>query len=142
MNPATSFSTTRRAFLRAGALAAFSSLLTTRHGANAAQVNQTSPSIIPETEVVRLFNGKDLTGLYTWLKDTGYRDPKRVFSVTDGQLRISGAVPGYIGTTGVFENYHLIVEYRWGAETYGAKTVRNSGILLHARGPDGNPSPW
>ena len=31
-----------------------------------------------------LFNGKDLTGLTTWLKDTKADDPRRVFSVRDG----------------------------------------------------------
>ena len=30
-----------------------------------------------------------------------------------------------------------MVEYRWGKRTDGGKFVRNSGILLHATGPDG-----
>jgi hypothetical protein len=29
------------------------------------------------------------------------------------------------------------VEYKWGSKTDGSKTVRNSGILVHATGPDG-----
>ncbi|HEU0006064.1 MAG TPA: DUF1080 domain-containing protein, partial [Terriglobia bacterium] len=87
---------------------------------------------------VRLFNGKDLTGLYGWLKDTHYKDPRNVFSVEDGVLKISGEVNGYLATEKEYRDYHLVVEYKWGAKTYGAKTVRNSGILLHAVGPDGN----
>ena len=31
----------------------------------------------------------------------------------------------------------VIVEYKWGKRTDGGKFVRNSGILLHATGPDG-----
>jgi len=91
---------------------------------------------------VRLFNGKDLKGLYGWLKDTHYKDPRKVFSVEDGVLKVSGEVNGYLATEKEYRDYHLVVEYKWGAKTYGAKTVRNSGILLHAVGPDGNRSPW
>ncbi|MBM3840793.1 MAG: DUF1080 domain-containing protein [Verrucomicrobia bacterium] len=109
-------------------------------GTNQQPVN--SIPISPRDEVIRLFTGKDLTGLYGWLKDTNYDDPKKVFSVQDGILRISGEVDGYLATAKGYRDYHLIVEYKWGEKTYGAKTVRNSGILLHAVGPDGNRSPW
>jgi hypothetical protein len=98
--------------------------------------------VVSPTSVINLFNGRDLTGFYPWLAPTGYADPKKVFSVRDGLLRISGEVPGYLGTRENYANYHLIAEYKWGTETYGSKTVRNSGILLHAIGPDGNDSPW
>jgi hypothetical protein len=89
-------------------------------------------------EVIRLFNGKDLTGLYTWLKDTRRDDPRKVFAVTDGLLHVSGESPGYVATDQAYQDYHLVVEYKWGPRTYGAKYVRNSGILLHAIGPDGS----
>lgn len=92
--------------------------------------------------VIRLFNGKDLSGLYGWLKDSHYEDPRGVFTVRDGVLNISGEMDGYLATEKVYRNYHLVVEYKWGSRTYGSKTVRNSGILLHAIGPDGNRSPW
>ncbi len=93
-------------------------------------------------KVVRLFNAKDLTGLYTWLRRSNYEDPLKVFTVVDGMLRITGEDFGYIATREEYSNYHLTVEYKWGSRTYGSKTVRNSGILLHAIGPDGNRSPW
>lgn len=86
---------------------------------------------------IRLLNGKDLTGLYTWLKDTKRDDPRRVFRVTDGALHISGDGFGYVGTDKEYRDYRLVVEYRWGKKTDGGKYVRNSGILLHAVGPDG-----
>jgi hypothetical protein len=31
----------------------------------------------------------------------------------------------------------VVVEYKWGKKTDGGKYVRNSGVLLHAVGPDG-----
>src|SRR5262245_61138975 len=88
-------------------------------------------------EVIRLFNGRDLAGLSTWLKDTKRDDPRRVFRVTDGLLHISGDGNGYIATDKEYRDYHLVVEYKWGKRTDGGKFVRNSGILLHATGPDG-----
>ena len=91
---------------------------------------------------IKLFNGRDLTGLYTWLRDTGYDDPEGVFTVQDGLLRVKGRPMGYVATREAYQNYHLTVEFKWGEKTYGSETVRNSGILLHASGPDGNRNPW
>ncbi len=91
---------------------------------------------------IALFNGHDLAGWYPWLATTKYQDPLQVFGVKDGLLRVSGEVPGYLATRQQFRDYRLVVEYRWGDLTYGAATVRNSGILLHGTGADGNHSPW
>jgi hypothetical protein len=92
----------------------------------------TSPRV-----VIPLFNGKDLTGLTTWLKDSQQKDPKKVFTVRDGVLRASGEGHGYVATAKEYRDYHLVVEYKWGQRTDGGKYVRNSGILLHAVGPEG-----
>ncbi len=92
----------------------------------------------PADETVRLFNGKDLSGLTTWLSDSEREDPKKVFSVKDGVLHVSGEGMGYVATDKEYQDYHLVVEYKWGTRTDGGKYVRNSGILLHATGPDGN----
>jgi hypothetical protein len=97
---------------------------------------------VTPSEVIPLFNGKDLTGLSTWLKDTKREDPRRVFRVSDGQIHISGDGYGYVGTTKAYRDYHLIVEFKWGKKTDGGKYVRNSGVLLHATGPDGNAGAW
>ena len=101
-----------------------------------------SESITPKDEVIPLFNGKDLTGLYSWRKDTGYEDPSGAYSVRDGLLRISGEPHGYLATREAYHDYHLVVEYRWGTETHGSTIVRDSGVLLHGNGPDGNRNPW
>lgn len=101
-----------------------------------------SESITPKDEVIHLFNGKDLSGLYSWRKDTGYEDPSGAFSVQDGLLRISGDPHGYLATRDAYHDYHLVVEYRWGTETHGNTIVRDSGVLLHANGRDGNRNPW
>jgi hypothetical protein len=95
-----------------------------------------SPPISPQ-KVIRLFNGKDLSGLYTWLKTSGRKDPKKVFTVQGSVIHVSGEGNGYLATEQAYRDYHLIIEYRWGKNTFGSKYVRNSGILLHATGPDG-----
>ncbi len=98
------------------------------------------PVVAPRSprELVSLFNGKDLSGLTTWLKDTRRDDPRRVFRVADdGLLRITGDGFGYLATDRAYRDYRLVVEYRWGEKTDGGKSVRNSGILLNAVGPDG-----
>lgn len=90
------------------------------------------------TEPIVLFNGKDLTGLKSWLRESQNKDPQRVFRVTDGLLHITGEGFGYVGTETAYSDFHLVVEYRWGKKTDGGKYVRNSGIMLHSTGPDGS----
>ena len=92
---------------------------------------------IAPKDTIKLFNGKDLTGLTTWLKDTKRDDPRKVFTAKEGILHVSGDGFGYAATDKEYRDYHLTVEYKWGKRTDGGKFVRNSGILLHATGPDG-----
>ena len=135
------FSTTwsRRRFLKRSISAAgFSCLASGR----VEQPEEKKPTAVRPTRTIKLFNAKNLDGLYTWLKGTGYVDSQKVFTVKEGKLNASGAVDGYVATQQEYRDYHLVVEYKWGAKTYGSKTVRNSGILLHATGPDGSRNPW
>jgi hypothetical protein len=98
---------------------------------------QADSAVRPTQGVIKLFNGKDLAGLSTWLRASGREDPKKVFTAGDGVLHISGEGYGYVATDKAYRDYHLTVEYKWGKRTDGGKYVRNSGILLHAVGPDG-----
>jgi len=89
---------------------------------------------------VKLFNGKDLTNFYTWLKGYGKNnDPKKVFTVEDGMIRVSGEVFGCFVTEKEYENYHLVAEFKWGKITWEPRKDRamDSGILLHCVGKDG-----
>src|SRR4051794_5381979 len=82
-------------------------------------------------DVTPLFNGKDLSGLTPWLKDTKREDPKRVFRVTDGMIHMTGDGFGYLATEKPYKDYRVVIEYKWGKKTDGGKYVRNSGLLLH-----------
>ena len=88
------------------------------------------------------FNGKDLTGFYTYLHDHKYADPDAVFTVRDGLLVISGKEFGGLTTKEEYGDYHLITEWKWGGTTWPPrqKNARDSGILLHCVGPDGAAS--
>ncbi len=92
------------------------------------------------TKETSLFNGRDLTGWYTYQKATGRKDPHGVYSVKDGAIRVSGDGAGYLATTKAYRDYHLSLEFKWGEKTDGSGVVRNSGLLLHGVGPDGAAS--
>lgn len=99
-------------------------------------------AIRPTDGPIQLFNGKNLEGFYTWIKDSQYSDPKKTFSVKDGMLHISGDGFGGLITYNDYRDYHLIVEFRWGERTYGTRVdrARDSGVLVHCWGPDGGYS--
>jgi hypothetical protein len=114
------------------------------------------PPLAPDKPVI-LYDGrtvKDLSQFYTWLADHAYEDPNRVFTVVDQvdgapAIRISGKDWGGIVTRHQYCRYRLVVEFRWGSLTWGARMqrARNSGILIHCQGPDGNRAanfrgPW
>jgi len=93
-----------------------------------------------DKQTIHLFNGKNLDGFYTFLKDRGRdNDPKKVFTVQDGVLRISGEEWGSVTTKKDYADYHLIAEYKWGEIAYPPREdkARDSGILLHSVGEDG-----
>jgi pentatricopeptide repeat protein len=71
---------------------------------------------------VKLFNGKDLTGFYTWLKGHGKNnDTEKVFTVHDGMIHVTGKVFGGFITVKEYENYHLVTEFKWGEKTYAPR---------------------
>ena len=91
-------------------------------------------------ESIQLFDGKSLRGWYTFLQDRGRdMDPKGVFTVKDGMIRISGEEWGCITTLEEYENYKIVLEYKWGDMTHEPrlKNARDCGLLLHSQGEDG-----
>ena len=98
-----------------------------------------APVIVPR-RTTALFNGRDLSEWYTWLVDSQYDDPRGVFSLVDGQIRISGDGFGYLATRCRYRDYHLVCEFRWGKRNHRTRVgkARDAGVFLHATGPDGN----
>lgn len=76
-----------------------------------------------------LFNGQSLEGWRPYLADPAVK-PETVWSVQEGVLRCEGKPNGYIRTDKEFSDYKLHVEWRW------PQQPANSGVFLHATGPD------
>ncbi|MFM8290289.1 MAG: family 16 glycoside hydrolase, partial [Planctomycetia bacterium] len=112
-----------------------------------------APAIAPAA-VITLFDGTtvaDLRHFYFWLGPKGYDDPNGVFTVvkdvTGGPtIRVSGQDKGGFVTRKNYRDYRLVLEYRWGEKTWNQR-ARNSGVLFHCQGEDGNrfktfQGPW
>ena len=96
-------------------------------------------ALSPTDEVIKLYNGKNLDGLTTWLSYAKHEDPRGVFSVKDGILHITGDGFGYVRTNKRYRDYHLIIEFKWGKRTWRHRkdSARDSGVIVHCIGPDG-----
>src|SRR5262249_18357886 len=108
---------------------------------------KTTPKKPKQTiHTVRLFNGRDLTGFYSFFGSTETKkgsgknnDVDKVFSVRSSTLHVSGEHQGVLETEKEYENYHLTVEFKWGERTWPPREEngRRSGIFLHAQPADG-----
>lgn len=101
-----------------------------------------APARAADEGTVELFNGKDLTNWYVFVqhkdKSNPSTDPNGVIKVEDGVIHVSGQEFGYIMTEKEYENYRLIVEFKWGTKKWPPRenAKRDSGILMHCVGPD------
>jgi hypothetical protein len=101
-------------------------------------IAQTANGIPPHGKMVRLFNGKDLTGFDILLESKGLNhDPDKVFQVEKGVIHVSGNDFGGIVTQKEYENYYLRAEFKWGDKTYLDRVgkARDCGILYNITGP-------
>ena len=89
-----------------------------------------SDEAVAPTGVVRLFNGKDLSG---WEADVPARDTDKTapdsFVVRDGMLVSLGKPEGHLITKQAYRDYRLEVEYRFPGKG------GNCGVLIHASTP-------
>jgi hypothetical protein len=86
---------------------------------------------------VPLFDGKSLRGWYPQIQNqkTG-EDPAKFFQVDEGAIHVykdqvaGTAVPnGYLATEAEYANYHLRMQYKWGAKKFKPRmmAVRDAG---------------
>lgn len=76
-----------------------------------------------------LWNGRDFEGWVRYIPDPAV-DVNDIWRVRGDAIYCEGVPNGYIRTEKKYSNYHLHLEWRWPEEP------TNSGVLLHARGPD------
>lgn len=67
-------------------------------------------------------------------------NPEEIFVLKDRQLTITGKGYGYMITKSAYQNYRLLLEFKWTGRTWGnrADKARDSGILVHCHGPAGS----
>lgn len=96
-------------------------------------------AIAPTDGPIKLFDGKTLGDCYTWLQDTHREDPRKVFTVADGMIHVSGDGLGSLITNKSYRDYHLVLEYKWGDKTWEKRVAaaRDTGLLIHSGGADG-----
>lgn len=152
---------TRRCFFRIGlAVAALAVLLPARAGQEVKPAPPVAPAVpalpsrapqvptlpaapaapaVTPTRPTRLFNDKDLSGWYTFFPSQGVsKDPEKIITVADGVIRVTGKEFGYFATKEEYTNYHLVFDVKWGETKWPPRltAVRDSGVLVHAIGPD------
>ncbi|MEA3225782.1 MAG: DUF1080 domain-containing protein, partial [Planctomycetota bacterium] len=85
--------------------------------------------VIRPSEKTMLWNGRNFAGWKLFIPDKSV-DVHDIWSVEDGFVHCKGVPNGYMRTRAKYANYRLHLEWRWPEEP------TNSGVLLHARGPD------
>jgi len=99
---------------------------------------QMATDIPPHGKLVRLFNGKDLTGFDILLQSKGLNnDTDKIFQVEKGIIHVSGDDFGGIVTQKEYENYYLRAQFKWGEKTWQDRVgkARDCGILYNITGP-------
>src|SRR5437016_11198666 len=86
-----------------------------------------------------LFNGRDFSGWYAFLKGLGKNaDPDRIFQIDDGMIHIykvagdaSRQPFGYLCTNDEYGDCRVRLEYKWGQKRFAPrdKSRRDSGLL-------------
>jgi hypothetical protein len=122
-----------------------------RAGELLAKATPNAPAGAAQTEKakekwVSLFNGRDLSGWYTFLQKHGKdSDPDHVIVIEDNAIHLykdapeaSQVVMGYIATQKEYGNYHLRFQYRWGTKKFKPRYAlkRDAGLYYHLNGPD------
>ena len=88
-----------------------------------------------------LFNGKDLKGWHTYLKDIGVNnDPDSDFRIENNVIHVLGKDLGYAMTDSAYNNYHFKVDFKWGEKKWPPRqdAKRDGGVCYNipANSPD------
>lgn len=85
--------------------------------------------LVKDITTVRLYNGRDFTGLRVFVEKPGV-DPSSQWKAEGDLLRCVGSTKGYITTTTAYADYRMRLEWRWPGKP------GNSGVMVNVVGPD------
>jgi len=95
----------------------------------------------PLTQKINLLNDPQFQDFTLHLKPDRSLATKKseTFSLEDGLLHISGKGFGYLRTNSSYEDYHLVLEYKWGEHTWSRRidNARDAGVFVHCQPGDG-----
>lgn len=113
--------------------------------ASSGHAQTTQPAALT-TDWTPLFNGKDLSGFYTFVnRQPKNTDPEGYYKVTDGTIHVLGLPAtearkefGYFATEKSYSNFHLRAQYKWGQTKFAPRLTlpRDSGVLFHMNDTD------
>jgi 3-keto-disaccharide hydrolase len=93
-------------------------------------------NIAPVTEnpFTVLFNGRNLDGWHTFLRDIGTnKDPDNNFMIEDSVLHVLGKDLGYAMTDEGYNNFHFKVDFKWGEKKWPPRedAKRDAGVCYN-----------
>ena len=90
--------------------------------------------------LIPLFDGQSLDGLYPWFASSGFSDPKQIFTVENGLLRVGGDEVGALTTNAAYQDYVMVLEFKWGTQTWAprADKAKDGGLIFHSNGSEGD----
>jgi hypothetical protein len=97
------------------------------------------PARAQEPRVIQLFNGRNWDGLYTFVPGEGKnKDSRKVFSIENGMIHVSGEKFAFVSTEKEYENYRLALDFKWGEKKWPprANDKRDAGVLYHCVNDD------
>jgi hypothetical protein len=89
---------------------------------------------VTSSPFVSLFNGKNLQGWHTFLRDIGTsKDPDNNFMIEDESLHVLGKDLGYAITEKGYANFHFKVDFKWGERRWDSRKneKRDAGICYN-----------
>lgn len=89
---------------------------------------------VKDNSFVDIFNGKDLTGWNTFLRNIGKnKDPNNNFRIKDSTMHVIGKDLGYVISEKGFRNYHFKVDFKWGVAKWPTRenAKRDAGICYN-----------
>lgn len=93
---------------------------------------------------IDLFDGKSLDGWYVLVNGRGEQDDQDIFTVRDGAIQAYANLPANseqpfaaLVTDDQFGDFHLELEYQWGAKKFAPRHdyVRDAGIIFRMHDP-------